>query len=57
MDPNAPAPKLDMKMLIFPAVMFLSRKVDFKDPEVVQMCQTAFIGSKLIPPIMLVFAY
>jgi hypothetical protein len=47
MDPNAPAPKLDLKMLIFPAVMFFSRKIDFKDPQVVQMCQTAFIGSKL----------
>ncbi len=43
---GAGAPKLDMKMLIFPAVLFFSKKIDFKDPNVVQMCQTGFIGSK-----------
>lgn len=37
-----PAPKLDFKMLVLPAVMFFSKKIDFKDPQIVQYVQIAF---------------
>ncbi len=40
----ADAPKFDIKMLIMPAVMFMSKKIDFKDPNIVQMTQSAFVG-------------
>jgi len=37
-----PSPKLDFKMLVLPAVMFFSKKIDFKDPQIVQYTQAAF---------------
>lgn len=44
----APAPKLDLKMLVLPAMMFLNGKVDFKDPQVLLYTQTAFVSGNLI---------
>ncbi len=40
----ADAPKFDIKMLVLPAVMFFSKKIDFTDPNIVQMTQAAFVG-------------
>lgn len=37
------APKMDLKMLVFPAMMFLGSKIDFKDPDVVFKAQIGFI--------------
>lgn len=37
-----PAPKLDFKMLVLPAVMFFSKKIDFKDPQIIQYTQLGF---------------
>jgi hypothetical protein len=38
----APAPKLDFKMLIVPAILFFSKKLDLKDPNIVQLLRTGF---------------
>lgn len=38
----APAPKLDFKMLIVPAILFFSKKLDMKDPNLVQLLRTGF---------------
>jgi len=43
----ADGPKFDIKMLILPAVMFFSKKIDFKDPNIIQMTQMAF-GAVLV---------
>jgi hypothetical protein len=40
----AAGPKLEMKMLVLPALMFLSKKIDFKDPNIIQMAQTGLIS-------------
>ena len=40
---DAAAPKLDFKMLVLPAVMIFSKKIDFKDPVVVQYLQILFV--------------
>ena len=41
------APKLDIKMLIVPAVLFFSKKIDFKDPEIVKMLRMGFFSGML----------
>ena len=39
----APAsPKFDFKMLILPAILLFSKKIDFKDPEIVKLAQIGF---------------
>ena len=48
MDPSGAAPKFDFKMLLMPAVLFASRKIDFKDPQIVQYVTTAFFGSECL---------
>jgi hypothetical protein len=44
--PTAQPPKLleTLKMLVVPAVFMFSKKVDFKDEKVVQLCQTIFVA-------------
>lgn len=37
-----PAPKLDFKMLIVPAVLFFGKKIDFKDPQIAQLVTGGF---------------
>jgi hypothetical protein len=44
----AAQPKLDLKMLVVPAALFFSRKIDFKDPQVQQQWQTIFLSGKLL---------
>lgn len=36
-------PKFSLKMLAFPAMFIIGRKIDFKDPTVVSYAQTGFI--------------
>ena len=36
---EAPKPKFEPKMLVLPLIMFASRKIDFKDGDVVMKCQ------------------
>jgi hypothetical protein len=38
----AAAPKFDVKMLIVPAILFFSKKIDFKDPNIVQLLRMSF---------------
>jgi hypothetical protein len=38
------APKLDIKMLIVPAVLYFGKKIDFKDPAVMEMTRNGFIA-------------
>ncbi len=38
----AAAPKFDFKMLVVPALLFFSKKLDLKDPNLVQMLRTGF---------------
>lgn len=37
-------PKFDLKMLVLPAMMFLNGKIDFKDPQILQYTQIAFVS-------------
>ena len=37
------APKLELKMLVMPALLFLSKQIDFKDPNVIQMGQVGLV--------------
>jgi hypothetical protein len=41
-DIMADAPKLDFKMLVMPAIMLMSKKIDMKDPEIIYKLQIAF---------------
>ena len=43
-----PQPKFDLKMLVLPAMMFLNGKIDFKDPQVLNYTQIAFVSGKWI---------
>jgi len=52
-----PAPKFDIKMLILPAVMFFSKKIDFKDPQIIQITQAAFTAVLVILLSLYYFAY
>ena len=36
---EAPKPKFEAKMLVLPLIMFASRKIDFKDEDVVMKCR------------------
>mmetsp|Transcript_16336 Transcript_16336/g.27601 ORF Transcript_16336/g.27601 Transcript_16336/m.27601 type:complete len:243 (+) Transcript_16336:94-822(+) len=40
----ADAPKLDLKMLIVPGILFMGRSIDYKSPEVSALIQNAFIA-------------
>lgn len=41
------APKFDFKMLVVPAILFFSKKLDMTDPAVLQLVRTAFISGEL----------
>jgi hypothetical protein len=51
------APKLELKMLALPAVLFLSRKIDFKDPEIVKYSQITFITVTVLILTLHFYAY
>jgi hypothetical protein len=38
------APKIDFKMLIVPAVLYFSKKIDFKDPAIIEMLRNGFFA-------------
>lgn len=38
------APKFDFKMLVVPAILFFSKKLDMTDPAILQMVRTGFIS-------------
>jgi len=40
----AAAPKFDFKMLIVPAILFFSKKIDIKDPAVYELLRNCFIS-------------
>lgn len=40
----AAAPKFDFKMLVVPAILFFAKKIDFKDPAVLELVRNCFIG-------------
>lgn len=40
-------PKLDFKMLIVPGILFLSRNVDMKNPEIVDKMRMGFTAGNL----------
>lgn len=57
-DAAAPeTPKMSLKMLVMPAMFFLSKKVDLKDPEVLQIARIGFIGSVLMLSLMYGYIY
>lgn len=39
----AEPPKMDLKMLAMPAVFYLSRQIDMKDPEIINYLRMGFI--------------
>lgn len=40
----APTPKFDFKMLVVPAILFFSKKLDMTDPNVLQIVRTVFVS-------------
>jgi len=44
----AASPKFDFKMLILPAMMFFSKKIDFKDPQIILYTQGGFTAVLVI---------
>ena len=40
----AAAPKLDFKMLVVPALLYFGKKIDFTDPQTLQLVRTGFIS-------------
>lgn len=40
----AATPKFDFKMLIVPAILFFSKKIDFKDPAILELVRNIFIA-------------
>jgi hypothetical protein len=55
---DAPAaPKLELKMLALPVMLFASRKIDFKDPEIVKYSQITFITVTVLILTMHFYAY
>ena len=39
-------PKFDFKMLVVPAILFFGKKIDYKDPKIVELITNSFIGGK-----------
>jgi len=40
----APTPKFDFKMLVVPAILFFSKKLDMTDPNILQIVRTVFVS-------------
>jgi len=59
----AAQPKLDFKMLVLPAMLLFSKKIDFKDPEILKLVQAAFItgpflcGGAIINNLLIIYLF
>jgi hypothetical protein len=44
----AASPKMDLKVLVLPVMLLLSKKVDLSDPEILQYVKIGFITGRII---------
>lgn len=51
------APKFDVKMLVVPAILFFGKKIDFKDPQVVELTRNCFFGAVVLVLVVYGFIY
>lgn len=54
---NPPAPKLDIKMLAMPAMLLLSKKIDFTNEDTVKMAQGALVAVLVLAVTIHFFVY